>query len=62
VITIILKVVFAQPIYDHYKHDFQKLKDRLNKEKSASFASVLENVIEATSPKTHNLRKEWTSR
>ena len=34
----ILKVAFAQPVYDHRKHDLQRPKDGLNKRKSASFA------------------------
>lgn len=43
----ILKVAFAQPVYDHHKHDLHKPKDGLNKKKSASFANVLENIIKS---------------
>jgi len=45
----ISKVVFVQPVYDHYKHDFYKPKDGTNKKKVASFASVLGNVIKGQS-------------
>ena len=44
-ISIILKVAHIQPFYDHYKHEFYKPKDGLNKNKSTSFASVLENEV-----------------
>jgi len=43
----ILKVAFAQPVYDSHKHDLQKSKDGLNKKESASFASILEKVIKS---------------
>jgi len=41
----ILRVAFAQPVFDYHKHDFQKSKDGSNKKESASFASILEDVI-----------------
>jgi len=43
----ILKIVFAQPVFNHRKRVLQKSKDGFNKKKSAPFASVLENIIKA---------------
>ena len=47
VIDMILKVVLVQPVCDYYKQDFKKSTDGLNKKKSTSFASILENAIKS---------------
>ena len=43
----ILKITLAQPTLNNYKHDPQTVKDRFKKEKSGSFASVLEDTIKS---------------
>lgn len=45
----VLKVTFAQPIFDSSKHTPQTSKDGFKKKKATSFASVLENTIQSKS-------------
>ncbi|QDR80315.1 hypothetical protein SPTER_16380 [Sporomusa termitida] len=44
----ILKIASAQPACDYHKQNYRyQSKDRLNKKKSTSFASVLERTIKS---------------
>jgi len=45
----ILKVEFAQLVYNHHKHNLRKPKEGLSKKEATSFASVFKNVIKAQS-------------
>ena len=43
----ILKVTLIQPTCDQNRNDLPKSKDEINKKKSTSFASILENTIKS---------------